>query len=91
MGADGHVNIYDYKKAKELIGDDVEKLFSSIVYKQELNGTEYITCYWGDNIYSVYDDYEDAGASYSGFTKERWQEIWELMGTCKVTHWEVWT
>lgn len=91
MGADGHITIYDYKKAKEIIGDDLEKLFSPLVYKQELNGAEYITCYYGDNIYSSYYDYEDAGAAYSGFSRERWDEVWKLMRTCRVTSWEVWT
>lgn len=89
MGADGHINIYDYKKAKELIGDDVDKLFSSLVYKQELNGIEYITCYWGDNIFVYYEDYEEQGRY--GFTKERWQEVWKFMEHCRVASWEVWT
>lgn len=90
MGADGHIAIYDYKKAKELIGDDVDRLFSALVYKQELNGVEYITGYWGDNIWSNYRDYDDYG-KWNDFTEERWEEIWSLMDKCELTQWEVWT
>lgn len=55
MGADGHIAIYSVEKLKSKYDDKTIELFfehfgSSVMYRQTLEGKEYITRYWGDNL-----------------------------------------
>lgn len=69
MGADGHVKIYDFGKLVEKFGENKTKDFlsnflSSKMYRQTLNDKEYLTRYFGDNLWSN-DLYENVIESYS--------------------------
>ena len=57
MGADGHIKIYSMEKLKAKYDDEVIESFfghfsSSTMYKQTLEGRQYLTRYWGDNLWS---------------------------------------
>jgi hypothetical protein len=98
MGADGHINIYDLDAIeKEVTREELESVTScSQVYRREIFGRRVLTEYYGDNIYSYADSYDDM----FGYTKEdspyyisreKFNSIWDLIKKHKITSWEVWT
>ena len=95
MGADGHIQIFNYDKVVDLIGEDtLEKLIDSAFYIQELEGKKYLTKYHGDYFEFDSSDWSDKyGWMKDGvpFTKKEFDDIWSKIFTCRITSWEVWT
>ena len=93
MGADGHIDIYDLDKLKCKFGHEkaacfVDYFTSSQFYTQILEGRNYISKYYGDNIYcddaydtilDCYDPIKDAfrekSPSYDVFYAECFMEL----------------
>lgn len=94
MGADGHINIYDLDAIrKELTDDEIGVVICSQVYYHEIFGKRVLTEYWGDNLYSYADDYEDryGWSKTPEISKEKFEMIWSVIKKHKVAQWEVWT
>jgi hypothetical protein len=98
MGADGHIQVFDWKKVKEKFPDAAEKLTSSLGYIQTMktpDGKEYevFSGYWGDNIYATWSDVGDIIAwGKSEEYKKRCSEIIKWMEeNAQLFEWEVWT
>ena len=100
MGADGHIDIYDYEKIVAEIGEvALEKLTDSTVYIQELQGKKYLTLYHGDNLYHRGDDWSDRfGYCNENSKNESWyipkeefERLWGIIYKHYITSWEIWT
>ncbi len=97
MGADGHISIYDLDAIKkELSNEDLKIVKCAMVYEQNLLGKNYLTVYWGDNIYDNAEDYNDMYGYYKpdgpGYvTREKFDSIWDIIRKHHITNWEVWT
>jgi hypothetical protein len=78
MGADGHIQIYSLDKLYEKYDEKTVGSFlshvglSSISYKQELEGKQYLTRYHGDNL-DVIDSWDTLYDTYD-VDKNTWNE-----------------
>ena len=89
MGADGHINIFDYDKIVEHFGEEKAENFryscyNTYVYK--IFGHTVMTCYHGDNM--VYQWAEDIDSGSDTELKEMLDWIEE---NAQIATWEVWT
>jgi hypothetical protein len=98
MGADGHIQVYDWEKVIEKFPDAGEKLISSLGYVQTMktpDGKSFtvFSGYYGDNlIYSWCDVGELIAYNSSEEYKERVYEIIRWMNeNALLFQWEVWT
>lgn len=98
MGADGHIQVFDWKKIKEKFPDAGEKLASSLGYIQIMktpDGKEFevFSGYFGDNIYAQWSDVGDIiGWGESEEYQARCREIIKWMdANALLFQWEVWT
>lgn len=98
MGADGQIQVFDWKKVKEKFPDAGEKLTSSLGYIHIMKtpeGKEYevFTGYHGDNIYAYWSDVGDIIAlNESKEYQDRCREIIKWMEeNAQLFIWEVWT
>ena len=98
MGADGHIEVFDWKKVKDKFPDAGEKLTSSLGYIQTMRTPtgetfEVFSGYWGDNLICQWSDVGDLiGYRESEEYKNRCYEIIAWMeSNAKLFTWEVWT
>ena len=89
MGADGHINIFDYDKIVEHFGEEKTAKFLVSCYNTyiyEIFGHDVMTCYYGDNIYVNWS--EDIDEGNDNELKEMLDWIEE---NAQIASWEVWT
>jgi hypothetical protein len=96
MGADGHIIIYDLDLIKkELTNEEIEPLINSVVYIQTMEGREYLTEYWGDNLCYDGSSYAENMAGHEKYdwfiAADEWNRRWDIIRKHKLTQWEVWT
>lgn len=98
MGADGHIQVYDWAKVKEKFPDAAEKLKSSTGYIQTMktpDGKEFevFSGYFGTNLWYTWSDIgETIGYGESDEYNARCQEIIDWMDeNALLFTWEIWT
>ena len=104
MGADGHIHIWKDEDVRTEF-PDCNELFACLPthYVNELDGTRYHHCYFGDNIWVYYADEEDWYLPHDWVKertndqevertamKQRLEKFIKWLDANK-THWEVWT
>ena len=86
MGADGHIIIYDVEKLESKYSDEVLEIFykefmSSITYRQKLKDNEYITRYYGDNLYldDLWDYVRTRYINVEDKFQDKYKDEWECV------------
>ena len=89
MGADGHIDIFDYEKIEKHFG--IEKIYDLLAetintYVREIFGHKIITGYFGDNLVDSWCADIDRGDNEEDQKMIEWME-----NNAKIDTWEVWT
>ena len=98
MGADGYIQVFDWKKVKDKFPDADEKIVSSMGYIQKMvtpDGKEFevFSGYYGDNLICFWDDIQDnIGYGKSKEYQDRCRKIivW-MKQNAQLFTWEIWT
>ena len=89
MGADGHIDIFDYKKVVEHFGrDKIREFLAETIntYIRDIFGHKVMTGYYGDNIFDFW-----CGSIEEGDNKEHQEMLKWMEENAKIDTWEVWT
>ena len=89
MGADGHIDIFDYEKIEKHFGKEKANnfLMNTInTYVHDFLGQKIMTGYYGDNIFDSWCSDREEGDN------EELREMLEwIEKNAKISTWEVWT